>query len=83
MFVASCGDGSDRSRNVETVAATACTKKGATKSIAKVDYVCGVATAGQVWFAVVGKLTTKGAKSCKPLGKYDAGKSRVCGAIKK
>lgn len=83
LIAASCGGDGDRSRNVETIAATACTKKGATRKVSKVNYVCGTATTGKVWFAVVGKLTTKGAKSCKPVGKYDATKSRVCATVKK
>ena len=83
LILASCGGDGERSRNVETIAATACTKKGATKTVSKVNYVCGTAPNGKVWFSVVGKLTTKGAKACKPLGKYEAAKSRVCGTVKK
>ena len=83
LIVVSCGGDGERSRNVETIAATACTKKGATKTVSKLDYVCGTAPMGKVWFSVVGKLTTKGAKVCKPLGKYEAAKSRVCGTVKK
>jgi hypothetical protein len=84
VFFASCGGGGDdRSRNVETFAGTACAKKGATKTVSKLNYVCGVAPAGNVWFTVVGKLTTKGGKSCKPLGQLEAAKTRVCGTVKK
>ena len=84
MFFASCGGGGDdRSRNVETIAGTACAKKGSTKTVSKLNYVCGVAPAGNVWFTVVGKLTTKGGKSCKPLGQFEAAKTRVCGTVKK
>jgi hypothetical protein len=84
VFFASCGGGGDdRSRNVETIAGTACAKKGATKTVSKLNYVCGVAPAGNVWFTVVGKLTTKGGKSCKPLGQLEAAKTRVCGTVKK
>lgn len=84
LVVTSCGGGDgDRSRNVETIAATACTKAGATKTVAKVNYVCGKATTGKVWFAVVGKLSTKGAKACKPVGKVDVATSRVCATVKK
>lgn len=83
LVLASCGGDGERSRNVETIAATPCTKKGTTKTVSKVNYVCGTTPTGKIWFSVVGKLTTKGAKACKPLGKYEAAKSRVCGTVKK
>ncbi|MBU6242141.1 MAG: hypothetical protein KJS66_10170, partial [Acidobacteria bacterium] len=83
LLLAACGGGDERSRNVETITGVACTKKGATKTVSKLNYVCGVGANGNVWFAVVGKLTTKGAKACKPLGKFDAATTRVCGSVKK
>lgn len=84
ILVSSCGGGGDdRSRNVETIAGTACAKRGATKVVSKLNYVCGTASTGMLWFAVDGKLPTKGAKSCKPLGKFDTARTRVCGSVKK
>lgn len=83
LVITACGDGGDRSRNVESIAGTACQKKGATKTVSKVSYVCGAAPTGKTWFMVSGKLTTKGAKACKPAGKFEAAKSRVCTTVKK
>ena len=83
FILTACGDGGDRSRNVESIAGTSCAKKGAVRTANGSNFVCGSAAQGKLWSGVSGKLNIKGLAACKSLGQFDAPKSRVCATVKK